>query len=38
VQVAINGDPEMFAKSSAACYAWFIWEKDFKGAPEVKWL
>ena len=30
VQVAINGDPEMFAKSSAACYAWFIWEKDFK--------
>lgn len=38
VQVAINGDPEMFKKSSAACYAWFIWEKGYEGAPEVKWL
>lgn len=38
IQVAINGDPEMFAKSSAACYAWFIWEKGFNGKPEVEWL
>ena len=38
VQVAINGDPEMFKKSSAACYAWFIWEKDYQGKPEVVWL
>lgn len=38
IQVAINGDPEMFAKSSAACYAWFIWEKGYSGKPEVVWL
>ena len=38
IQVAINGDPEMFKKSSAACYAWFIWEKGYKGKPEVVWL
>lgn len=38
MQVAINGDPDMFKKSSAACYAWFIWEKGYKGKPEVTWL
>jgi hypothetical protein len=38
IQVAINGDPEMFTKSSAACYAWFIWEKNFNGRPEILWL
>ena len=38
IQVAINGDPEMFEKSSAACYAWFIWRKDFKGNPQVDWI
>lgn len=38
IQVAINGDPDMFAKSSAACYAWFIWERNYKGKPEVVWL
>jgi len=38
IQVAINGDPEMFTKSSAACYAWFIWESGYTGKPEVVWL
>lgn len=38
IQVAINGDHEMFKKSSAACYAWFIWEKGYSGKPEVVWL
>lgn len=38
VQCALNGDPEMFAKSSAACYAWFIWEKGYKGRPEIMWV
>lgn len=37
-QVAINGDPDMFAKSSAACYAWFIWEKGYSGKPTVGWI
>lgn len=25
-------------KSSAICYAWFIWEKGFKGDPIIKWI
>lgn len=38
VQCALNGDPEYFAKSSAACYAWFIWEKGYTGKPEILWV
>lgn len=38
IQVASNGDPEMFKKSSAACYAWFIWEKGYTGKPEIVWI
>lgn len=38
VQCALNGDAEMFGKSSAACYAWFIWERGFKGNPEILWV
>lgn len=37
-QVAINGDPEMFQKSSAAAYAWFIWEQDFSGETTIGWI
>jgi hypothetical protein len=36
--VARNGEAEMFNKSSAVCYAWFIWEKGFTGSPIIKWL
>ena len=25
-------------ESSAVCYAWFIWERDFKGNPEIRWI
>lgn len=34
---AINGD---FANtgSSAACYAWFVWQKGFIGTPSIKWI
>jgi len=38
VSVARNGDKNMFEKSSAACYAWFIWEKGFTGDPIIKWI
>lgn len=38
VQCALNGDPDMFAKSSAACYAWFIWERGYQGKPEILWI
>lgn len=37
VQCAKNGDFDSYGKS-AVCYAWFIWKKDFKGEPIVKWL
>lgn len=36
--VARNGEKEMFKKSSAACYAWFVWIKGFKGDPIIKWI
>lgn len=38
VNVAKNGLQEEFQKSSAACYAWFVWEKGFIGNPEIKWI
>jgi len=25
-------------ESSSVCYAWFIWERDFKGRPEILWI
>lgn len=24
--------------SSAAAYAWFVWEKGYKGDPTIKWI
>lgn len=38
VQVARNGEKEMFEKSSAAAYAWFVWEKGYTGDPIIKWI
>lgn len=38
IQCAKNGDPKEFVKSSATCYAWFIWERGFKGKPEILWI
>lgn len=37
VKCAKNGD---FAGigSSAVCYAWFIWEKGYRGKPLIDWL
>lgn len=34
---AINGDFENTG-SSAACYAWFVWQKGFNGDPVIKWI
>lgn len=36
--VARGGDSEMFNKSSAICYAWFIWEKGYYGSPNLSWI
>ena len=32
------GEPIMVKESSAACYAWFVWQKGFKGHPELRWF
>ncbi|WP_425539425.1 class I SAM-dependent methyltransferase [Microaceticoccus formicicus] len=34
---AKNGNFDKY-KSSAVAYAWFVWEKGFKGDPIVKWI
>lgn len=34
---AMNGDFEKYG-SSAVAYAWFVWEKGFKGDPSIKWI
>lgn len=34
---AKNGDFEKYP-SSAVCYAWYIWEKGFKGEPVIRWI
>lgn len=34
---AKNGDFEKYP-SSAMCFAWFVWEKGFKGEPTIRWI
>lgn len=34
---AINGDFENI-NSSAVCYAWFVWEKGYKGQTIIDWI
>ena len=38
VNCALNGNEEDFARSSAVCYAWFIWEKGSKTLPVIDWI
>ena len=33
-----DGNPIMERQSSAACYAWFIWQKGYKGDTVIKWF
>ena len=35
IQCAKNG---IFSGTSAVCYAWFIWEKGYKGPTTVGWI
>ena len=37
IKCAKNGDFESI-KSSAVCYAWFVWVKGYKGETTIKWL
>lgn len=32
------GDFENYGKTKATCYAWFVWQKGFKGHPEIRWF
>ena len=35
---AINGNWEIGMRNNAVSYAWFIWEKGYKGKPEIEWF
>ena len=35
---AKNGDFVKYAFNSAVCYAWFIWQKGYKGETLVRWF
>lgn len=35
IECAKNGE---FKGTSAVAYAWFVWEKGFKGDPIIKWI
>jgi hypothetical protein len=37
LKCAKNGDFDNIG-SSATAYAWFIWEKGYKGYPEIRWF
>lgn len=38
IDCAMGGDFEKNKRSSARCYAWFIWEKGYNGSTEIKWF
>ena len=38
LQCAKNGDFEAKSNNTAVAYAWYIWEKGFKGNPVIKWI
>jgi hypothetical protein len=35
---AKNGDFEKYAKSTAICYAWYVWEKGYTGETVLRWI
>lgn len=37
LKCAINGNFENI-NSSAVCYAWFVWEKGYKGQTIIDWI
>lgn len=39
LQCAKNGDFEKYkGAGTAVAYAWFVWEKNFKGEPRIRWI
>lgn len=37
IKCALNGDFDATGQS-AACYAWFVWEKGYNGKPAIEWI
>ena len=37
LECPMNGEFRQGA-GSAVCYAWFVWEKGYKGKPEIGWF
>jgi len=37
LKCAMNGDFDSTG-TSATAYAWFVWEKGYKGSPEIRWF
>lgn len=35
---ARNGDFSTYKTNSSMCYAWFVWEKNYKGITGIKWI
>lgn len=38
LRCAMNGDFDKYAKSTAVCYAWFVWEKGYSGDCKIRWI
>ena len=38
LKCALNGDFISITSSSATAYAWFVWQKGYKGNTEVRWF
>ena len=38
INCALNGEEKYFTKSSAVCYAWFVWVKGNKENPVLYWI
>lgn len=40
LQCAKNGDFEKYGKGvgTAVAYAWYVWEKGYKGEPVIRWI
>lgn len=38
IRCALNGDFNTTKNGSAVCYAWFVWQKGYKGDTILKWF
>lgn len=38
INCAMNGDFDTYSSNGAVAYAWYIWEKGFKGETTLRWI